>query len=58
MARISRGGGPVRKPRAERDLAGVTAEVRGERLTVGQMLRETFTDGFIVLHGGEVVTEQ
>jgi len=53
MARISRGGGPVRKlARAERDVAGVTAEVRGERLTVGRMLRETFTYGFIVLHDG------
>ncbi len=41
MARISRGGGPVRElPRAERDVDGVTAQVRGERLTVGQMLRD------------------
>jgi CubicO group peptidase (beta-lactamase class C family) len=50
--------GQAPRLRAERDVDGVTAEVRGERLTVGQMLRETVTDGFIVLHGCEVVTEQ
>ena len=32
-------------------------DVHGERLTVGQMLRETFTDAFLVLHDGQVVTE-
>ena len=58
MAPISCGGGPARElPRAERDLCGVTLEVRGERLTLGQMLAETFTDAFLVLHEGEVVTE-
>ena len=58
MASISRGGGPVRElPRSERDLCGITLEVRGERLTLGQMLDETFTDAFLVLREGEVVTE-
>jgi CubicO group peptidase (beta-lactamase class C family) len=59
MAPISRGSGPVRElPRAERDVSGVTFEVRGERMTIGQMLEQTFTDGFLVLHNGTVVTEQ
>ena len=58
MAPISRGCGPAREfPRAERDLFGLTLEVRGERLTLGQMLAETFTDAFLVVHEGKVVTE-
>jgi CubicO group peptidase (beta-lactamase class C family) len=57
MAPISRAG-PVRElARAEHDLRGVTLEVRGESLTLGQMLAETFTDAFLVLHEGKVVTE-
>ncbi len=58
MAPIRRRG-PVRElARAERDVGGVTLEVRGERLKLDQMLQETFTDGFLVLHEGMVVTEQ
>jgi CubicO group peptidase (beta-lactamase class C family) len=59
MAPISRGGGLVRElPRDERETGGVTFEVRGERMTIDQMLAQTFTDGFLVLHEGKVVTEQ
>ena len=58
MAPISCGGGPASElPRAERDLCGVTIEVRDEWLTLGQMLDEAFTDAFLVLHEGKVVTE-
>lgn len=59
MAPISRGGGPVRAlPCAKRDLGRMTLDAGGERLTLGQMLDQTFTDGFLVLHQGKVVTEQ
>jgi len=59
MAPISHGDGPARElPRAERDLGGITLEAGGERVTLGQMLAETFTDAFLVLHQGKVVIEQ
>src|SRR6516165_1718626 len=59
MAPISRGGGPVRElPRDEGDTGGVTFDMRGERMTIGHMLDQTFTDAFLVLHEGRVVTEQ
>src|SRR5258708_4304284 len=50
--------GQAPRLRAERDVDGVTAEVRGERLTVGQMLRETVTDGFVARHGRAGVRER
>jgi CubicO group peptidase (beta-lactamase class C family) len=57
--RISRGSGPAwRLPRAERDLSGIKFAVRGREMTVGEMLAETYTDGFLVLHRGQIVTEQ
>jgi CubicO group peptidase (beta-lactamase class C family) len=59
MASISRGGAPVRElPRAEQDVGGVTFELRSKRMTLSQMLHQTFTDGFLVLHQGNIVTEQ
>ena len=59
MAPISRGGGPARElPRADRELGGMTLGAGGERVTLGQMLAETFTDAFLVLHKGKVVIEQ
>src|SRR5215467_10697609 len=59
MAPIRRGGGPVRElPRDERDTCGVTFDTRAGRMTIDQMLDQTFTDGFLVLHEGKVVTEQ
>lgn len=57
--RIARGAGPVRRlPRAERDLSGLAFRSGGRELTVGEMLAESYTDGFLVLHGGRIVTEQ
>jgi hypothetical protein len=55
-ARISRGAG--RLPRAERDLAGLRFRSGDRELTVGQMLAETYTDGFLVLCCGQIVAEQ
>jgi CubicO group peptidase (beta-lactamase class C family) len=58
-ARISRGDGrPRRLARAERDLNGLRFRSGDRELTVGEMLAETYTDGFLVLHRGQIVTEQ
>jgi CubicO group peptidase (beta-lactamase class C family) len=58
-ARIARGDGPARPlPRAERDLDGLAFRSGRRRMTVGRMLDETATDGFLVLHRGRVVTER
>ena len=58
-APISRGSGPVRElPRAERDLDGFSFDHGGRTYTVAEMLAETSTDGFVVIHDGAVVTEQ
>ncbi len=58
-ARISRGEGPTWKlPRAERDLDDLTFTSGRRSMTVGKMLAETATDGFMVLHRGKVVTER
>jgi len=60
---IRRGDGPVwQLPRRDRDLSSLefsygTGEDRIE-LTVGQMLARTYANGFLVLHRGEIVTEQ
>ena len=58
-ARISRGHGrPLRLPRAERDLNSLRFRSGARELTVGEVLAETYTDGFLVLHRGKIVTEQ
>lgn len=58
-ARIPRGHGPVwRLPRAEQDLDGLSFRSGRRTMTVGQMLEETATDGFMVLHRGHVVMER
>ncbi len=58
-ARISRGTGrPRRLPRAEHDLSGLRFRSGNRELTVGEMLAETFTDGFLVLHRGRIISEQ
>jgi len=58
-ARIRRGEGPVwRFPRAERDLSRIRFRNAGKDLTVGDLLDRTWTDGFLVLHRGRIVTEQ
>ena len=57
-ARIPRGGSPVWElPRAERDLTGVRFATRSGELTVGEHLDQTYTDGFLVIHQGRIVTE-
>jgi len=57
--RIRRGDGRPRPlPRAERDLSGLRFRSGDRELTVGEMLAETYTDGFLVLHRGRIVTEQ
>jgi len=58
-ARIRRGDGPIwRLPREDRDLSGIEFRHGRRELTVERMLRETWTDGFLVLHGGRIVTER
>lgn len=58
-AAIGRGTGPVRDlPRAERDLDGFAFAHEGRRYTLDEMLAETYTDGFLVLSDGAVVTER
>jgi CubicO group peptidase (beta-lactamase class C family) len=58
-ARISRGDGRPRPlAQAERDLSGLRFRSGDRELTVGEMLAETYTDGFLVLHRGRIVTEQ
>jgi CubicO group peptidase (beta-lactamase class C family) len=57
-ARIGRGPGPVwQLPRAERDVLGVRFSAAGRELSVAEFLAESYTDGFIVLHQGEIVAE-
>ena len=57
-ARISRGAGPARRlPRAERDLTGITFRSGSRELTVGELLAESYTDGFLVLHRGRIVVQ-
>jgi CubicO group peptidase (beta-lactamase class C family) len=58
-ARISRGSGPVRRlPRAERDISEIRFRSGDRNLTVAEMLADTYTDGFLVLHRGRIVAEQ
>ncbi len=58
-ARIARSTGPVRPlPRDERQLARLTFSWHGTDLTVAEFLDRTWTDGFLVLHRGRVITEQ
>src|SRR5205085_7218911 len=57
-ARIERGDGRVQElPRAERDLTKVEFDAAGVRATVGDMLARSYTDGFLVLHGGRIIFE-
>jgi CubicO group peptidase (beta-lactamase class C family) len=58
-ARIPRGDGPVwRLRRDERDLSDAEVQVRWKHLPLKRLLDETYTDGFMVLHRGRVVTER
>ena len=44
--------------RDERDLSGLRFTTQHGELTVGTLLDDTYTDGFLVLHRGAIVTEQ
>jgi CubicO group peptidase (beta-lactamase class C family) len=58
-APIARGRGPVRElPLAERDLDGFAFEHAGRRYTLPEMLTETYTDGFLVIQDGAVLSER
>jgi len=58
-ARIARGEGPAWELRSsERDLAGIRFGTQAGQLTVGELLDQTYTDGFLVIHDGQIVTEQ
>ncbi len=58
-ARIARGPGLTwRLPKAELDLGGIAFSYAGTKLTVADLLAQTWTDGFLVLHDGRVVAEQ
>jgi CubicO group peptidase (beta-lactamase class C family) len=57
-ARISRGRGPVWElPRAERDVLGIVFRSQDRELSVADLLAESYTDGFLVLHRGRIVAE-
>ena len=57
-ARIRRGTGPVWDfAREERDVLGVSFEANGVRSSVGKLLDESHTDGFLVVHRGRIVAE-
>src|SRR5258707_1539020 len=45
-------------PRNEQDLGRIAFSFDNRELTVAEMLAGTWTDGFLVLHRGRVVTEQ
>jgi CubicO group peptidase (beta-lactamase class C family) len=61
-ARIARragySGAAAQLPRNEQDLGRIAFSFDDRELTVAEMLAGTWTDGFLVLHRGRVVTEQ
>ncbi|HEX4268568.1 MAG TPA: serine hydrolase [Steroidobacteraceae bacterium] len=60
-ANIGRGDGPISAlAPAHRDLSSISFldPVSGRHMTVREMLARTNTDGFIVLRGGKIVSEQ
>jgi CubicO group peptidase (beta-lactamase class C family) len=59
-AEVWRGDGPVSVlPMAEKNLDGLKVKnLDGAQATLTQLLAETYTDGFIVMHRGSVVYER
>jgi CubicO group peptidase (beta-lactamase class C family) len=58
-ARIARGNGKAWVlPQAERDLDALTLPLGGRRVPLQRWLQRTYTDGFLVMHRGKVVTER
>jgi CubicO group peptidase (beta-lactamase class C family) len=45
-------------PRAERDLGDFALSYGGRRLDLDELLAETFTDGFLVIQDGAILTER
>src|SRR5689334_21671875 len=57
--RISRGSGPPwRLPSDDRDIAEVRFRHEDRELSIADLLTDTYTDGFLVVHHGRIVTEQ
>src|ERR1700758_1707011 len=57
-ARIARAPGAAWPlPRAERDVLGFRFRHADRELSVAELLAETYTDGFLVLHQGQIVAE-
>ncbi len=55
---ISRGDGPAWDlPRAKRDLDSIRFATGAGELTVSELLHQTYTDGFLVIHQGLIVVE-
>src|SRR5690348_12305459 len=58
-AQVWRGAGPASPLPARHELIdGIAFECDGRRYTVASFLDSSFTDGFLVLHRGHVVTER
>jgi len=57
-ARIARADGSAWVlPRAERDVLGLRFRSSGRELSVAELLEESYTDGFLVLHQGQILAE-
>ena len=57
-ARIGRAPGAAWPlPRAERDVLSFRFRYAERELSVAELLTETYTDGFLVLHQGQIVAE-
>ena len=56
-ARIDRAASPRPLPREERDLAALEFEAEGRTWTLAEALDATYTDGFLVIHRGGIVSE-
>jgi CubicO group peptidase (beta-lactamase class C family) len=58
-ARIPRGPGPVwRLARDQKDIAGIRFRSDARELSIAELLADTCTDGFLVLHRGRIAAEQ
>ena len=58
-AGVRRGHGDVRRlHEARRDLGGVSFESRERRLTIDRFVEDSWTDGFLILHRGQVLEER
>ena len=58
-ARVPRAEQPSDLEEAPHDLSGITfKDSAGEKCSVGDLLARSYTDGFLVLHRGSIITEQ